>query len=127
MSIVPQSNCETCPMHAQLAQMGVSMGNYDFLVALAGNPNTGKSSVFNALTGLRQHVGNWTGKTVKRAEGGYRDGAFDGAFKLFHPSGGVKEIGAYRAGKAHGRFVRWDEAGNVAKEAVFEDGRKVSQ
>jgi ferrous iron transport protein B len=58
-------------MHAQLAQMGVSMANYDHLVALAGNPNTGKSSVFNALTGLRQHVGNWTGKTVKRAEGSY--------------------------------------------------------
>jgi len=73
MSSIPSShtNCETCPAHAQLAQMGVSLGNYDHLVALAGNPNTGKSSVFNALTGLRQHVGNWTGKTVKRAEGGY--------------------------------------------------------
>lgn len=41
----------------------------EFLVALAGNPNTGKSTVFNALTGLRQHVGNWAGKTVMRAEG----------------------------------------------------------
>ncbi len=40
-----------------------------YLVALAGNPNTGKSTVFNALTGLRQHVGNWPGKTVARAEG----------------------------------------------------------
>ena len=65
------SNCEICPAHAQLEQMGVSLGKYDYLVALAGNPNTGKSSVFNALTGLRQHVGNWTGKTVMRAEGGY--------------------------------------------------------
>lgn len=65
------SNCETCPAHTQLAQMGVSLGKFDYLVALAGNPNTGKSSVFNALTGLRQHVGNWTGKTVMRAEGGY--------------------------------------------------------
>ncbi len=65
------SNCETCPAHAQLEQMGVSLGKYDYLIALAGNPNTGKSSVFNALTGLRQHVGNWTGKTVMRAEGGY--------------------------------------------------------
>jgi Fe2+ transport system protein B len=73
MSTIPaaQSGCEACPVHAQLAQMGVSLGDYDHLVALAGNPNTGKSSVFNALTGLRQHVGNWTGKTVKRAEGGY--------------------------------------------------------
>ena len=33
-------------------------------VAIAGNPNVGKSTVFNALTGLRQHTGNWPGKTV---------------------------------------------------------------
>ena len=43
----------------------------EFTVALAGNPNTGKSTVFNALTGLRQHTGNWPGKTVARAEGSY--------------------------------------------------------
>jgi ferrous iron transport protein B len=41
----------------------------DRVVALAGNPNTGKSTVFNRLTGLRQHTGNWPGKTVTRAEG----------------------------------------------------------
>ena len=45
---------------------------HDYLVALAGNPNTGKSTVFNALTGLRQHVGNWPGKTVARAEGSFK-------------------------------------------------------
>jgi len=39
------------------------------VVALAGNPNAGKSSIFNALTGSRQHVGNWPGKTVERKEG----------------------------------------------------------
>jgi ferrous iron transport protein B len=51
--------------------MGIEVGKWDRLVALAGNPNTGKSSVFNALTGLKQHVGNWAGKTVSRAEGAY--------------------------------------------------------
>ena len=38
-------------------------------VALAGNANVGKSVIFNHLTGLHQHVGNWPGKTVERAEG----------------------------------------------------------
>ncbi|OGF97921.1 MAG: iron transporter FeoB, partial [Candidatus Glassbacteria bacterium RBG_16_58_8] len=50
------------------------LSNGDHIVALSGNPNTGKSSIFNALTGLRQHVGNWPGKTVTRAEGGFAAG-----------------------------------------------------
>lgn len=42
------------------------------IIALAGNPNTGKSTVFNGLTGLRQHTGNWPGKTVTQAQGYFR-------------------------------------------------------
>lgn len=58
----------------ELVQLGIRTGRHDFLVALAGNPNTGKSTVFNALTGLRQHTGNWPGKTVTRAEGVFQHG-----------------------------------------------------
>ncbi len=55
----------------QLQKLGVNLDKWDFVVALAGNPNTGKSTVFNSLTGLRQHTGNWPGKTVTRAEGAF--------------------------------------------------------
>ena len=67
------TTCETCAVSSgsKLERLGVKLGKVDFVVALAGNPNTGKSTVFNALTGLRQHTGNWPGKTIARAEGGF--------------------------------------------------------
>ncbi len=70
---LPTPACENCPIarNASLIKLGLGVEGWDYVVALAGNPNTGKSTVFNALTGLRQHVGNWPGKTVARAEGGF--------------------------------------------------------
>lgn len=73
MSGTDLTNCAACPVHnlGNLKKLGINMNSYDFVVALAGNPNTGKSTVFNYLTGLKQHTGNWPGKTVTRAEGGF--------------------------------------------------------
>jgi len=66
-------NCAACPAHnrANLVKLGINLENTDYIITMAGNPNTGKSTVFNNLTGLHQHTGNWPGKTVSRAEGGF--------------------------------------------------------
>ena len=73
MEVKPKSACETCAQFNAdgLKKLGVNTTDFDYVVALAGNPNTGKSTVFNAMTGLRQHTGNWPGKTVTRAEGAF--------------------------------------------------------
>lgn len=64
-----------------------------FVIALAGNPNTGKSTVFNSLTGLHQHTGNWPGKTVTNARGEFKTAEHDyvlvdlpGTYSLFATS-----------------------------------------
>ncbi|NYH80608.1 ferrous iron transport protein B [Actinopolyspora biskrensis] len=65
--------CGDCVLNnaSNLRKLGVDPAGHDIVTAVAGNPNTGKSTVFNALTGLRRHVGNWSGKTVDRAEGSF--------------------------------------------------------
>ena len=50
--------------------------NYACQLLCLSNPNTGKSTVFNALTGLKQHTGNWAGKTVGNAVGEFSFGAW---------------------------------------------------
>ena len=68
----PGEACVACPSRfSQLRKLGLRIEDSDFVIALAGNPNTGKTTVFNALTGLRMHTGNWPGKTISRAEGGF--------------------------------------------------------
>ncbi len=76
------SACESCAHYnaESLKKLGVDTTDFDHVIAIAGNPNTGKSTVFNALTGLRQHTGNWPGKTVARAEGAFAFG--DKKYKL---------------------------------------------
>ena len=82
MTTSSSAGCQTCASHNlnNLTKLGINMQDYDYVVALAGNPNTGKSTIFNALTGLRQHTANWPGKTVSRAEGGFSYGTH--RFKL---------------------------------------------
>ena len=62
------------------------------IAALAGNPNVGKSSIFNGLTGLRQHTGNWIGKTVASARGTYQ---YDGKEFLLVDLPGTYSLNAH--------------------------------
>ena len=69
------NSCHAQPEEPQ--RIPIQNGKKKIRVALAGNPNAGKSSLFNALTGSRQHVGNWPGKTVARKVGFFTQDRID--------------------------------------------------
>ncbi len=80
-------------------------------VALAGNPNVGKSTVFNALTGLRQHTGNWSGKTVTTAQGYFSAGRYD--FEMVDLPGTYSLYAHSDEEKAARDFICFEESDRV--------------
>ena len=69
----PNEACLRCPSRfGQLQKLGIRIDDADYVLALAGNPNSGKTTIFNNLTGTRQHVANYPGVTVEKRTGRFR-------------------------------------------------------
>lgn len=81
-------------------QFHITADKDEFVVALAGNPNVGKSTIFNALTGMNQHTGNWAGKTVVEAVGRFE---WLGVRFVLVDLPGTYSLGAHRAEEAVAR------------------------
>jgi ferrous iron transport protein B len=87
----------------------------EFTIALAGNPNSGKSTIFNSLTGGRQHVGNWPGKTVEKKEGVWRH---DGRDIKVVDLPGTYSLAAYSLEEVIARDYIVDERPQVVVDVV---------
>ncbi len=87
----------------------------EYTIALAGNPNCGKSTIFNSLTGGRQHVGNWPGKTVDKKEGVWRH---DGQEIRVVDLPGTYSLSAYSMEEVIARDYIVDERPDVVVDVV---------
>jgi len=91
------------------------MAKKEIIVALAGNPNSGKTTVFNNLTGARQHVGNWPGVTVEKKEG---NRTFKGYGIKVIDLPGVYSLTAYSLDEVVARDYVVDEKPDVVVDVV---------